>query len=135
MLTILPIVFLVVLIPSVLFFLSLHRALARCAPASRTMSPGQVWVGLIPLVSAVWPFFLVNAMSTSLHNEFVRRGMAEDPAPGQSIGMGFAILSLLCAVPLVNFVAFLPMVVCWILYWVKIEGFSSKLAVPFQAAA
>jgi hypothetical protein len=130
MLTVLPIVFLVALVPTVLFFLTLQRALARCAPTARTMSPGQVWFGVIPVFNLVWPFYMVNAISTSLHNEFVRRGIVEEPAPAKTIGMAFATLGLLSIIPLLNILTALPTLVCWIVYWVKIAGFSKKLAAP-----
>src|SRR5215212_5649018 len=86
LLTLLPIVLLIVLVPAIIFSWIAHRALARCAPSSRTMPPGQVWIGLIPFVNLLWPFRVVNAVARSLHSEFARRGIVEDSAPGKMIG-------------------------------------------------
>ncbi len=135
LLTLLPIVFLIVIVPTILLDLLLHRALARCAPSSRTMSPGLVWISLIPVVGLFWPFRAVNAVATSLHNEFVRRGIVEDSAPGKTLGMAYATLALLSAIPLVNFVTVLPGAVCWALYCIKIASLTKKLDPPFPAGA
>ena len=127
LLTILPIVFVIVLIPAILLDVILHRALSRCAPSSRTMAPAMVWLGLLPLVGLFWPFRVVKAVATSLHNEFVRRGIAEEAAPGKTLGMAWATLSLLSAIPLVNFVTILPAAVCWALYCIRIAVLTRKL--------
>ncbi len=39
----------VFLIPWIFYLLTLSKALNRCSPANRSMSPGQVWLLLIPL--------------------------------------------------------------------------------------
>ena len=127
--------FVIALIPTIFFFLTMQRALARCMASSRTMTPGQVWLGLIPIFGLVWPFFLVSALSDSLHNEFTRRGIVEEPQPGRTLGLAYAILGLLSAVPFVGFVTCVPALVCWILYWVKIAGFSAKIALPWAEAS
>jgi hypothetical protein len=47
--------------------------------------------------------------------------MAEDPNPGQTLGLVMCVGNLICG----------PVgLVCWILYWVKIAGYSSKLMAP-----
>lgn len=125
--TLLPIVFLIVIVPTILLDLILHRALVRCAPSSRTLAPGLVWINLIPVVGLFWPFRLVSAVAASLHNEFVRRGIVEDSAPGRTLGMAYATLALLSAIPLVNFVTMLPGAVCWALYCIKIASLTKKL--------
>jgi len=127
LLTILPIVLLILIIPVILLDVILHRALARCAPSSRTMAPALVWLGLIPVVGLVWPFKVVNEVAKSLHNEFVRRGIVESPAPGRALGMAWATLSLLSAIPLVNFVTILPCGICWALYCIQVALLTRKL--------
>jgi hypothetical protein len=134
LLTMLPIVLLILLIPTIFFLLTLQRALARCEPSSRTMTPGQVWLLLVPIFNLAWIFLVVNALSDSLHREFTRRGIPVTPNPGKSIGLAYAILSLLSAVPLVGFLTGLPACVCWILYWVEIARYSGRLDLQ-QAAS
>ena len=126
----LPILFLIVVLPPILFCIVVHRALAHCAPSSRTMAPGLVWLVLVPFVSLFWPFRVVGAVATSLHNEFVRRGLPTDPAPGKALGTAYATLAVLSAIPLVNFVTMLPGAVCWALYCVRIASLTSRLVDP-----
>jgi hypothetical protein len=122
-----PIILLILLVPMILLSVIVHRALARCAPSSRTMAPALVWLSLIPIVGLFWPFRVVHAVAASLHNEFVRRGIAAEPAPGKTLGMAYATLALLSAIPLVNFVTTLPAAVCWALYCIKIAMVTNKL--------
>jgi hypothetical protein len=125
--TLLPIVLFIVLVPAIIFCVIVHRALARCAPSTRRMAPALVWLVLIPFVSLFWPFRVVGAVAASLHAEFVRRGMAAEPAPGKTLGTAYATLALLSAIPLVNFLTTLPAAVCWALYCVKIATLTRKL--------
>ena len=67
------IAFVVLLVPTIFFLLALQDALTLCAPPNRKMSPGQVWLLLIPIFSLGWNFVVVNALSDSLHKEYMRR--------------------------------------------------------------
>jgi hypothetical protein len=120
----LPLVFIVcaiLLVPTIFYLLTLQKALNRCSPECRAMNPGLVWLMLIPLFNIVWHFFIVLNMAKSLAAEFQKRGIAEDPSPGQTLGLVMCIANLICG----------PVgLVCWIIYWVKIAGYSSKIAAP-----
>jgi len=131
MMAFLPVLFVIVLLPTIFYLITLQRALSRCALESRTMSPGLVWLTIIPLFSLIWNFFVVNALSESLHREFTRRGITEEPRPGRSVGLAFAILCALSVIPIVNFATGIGAIVCWILYWVRIAGYSARIAEPF----
>jgi len=111
----------ILLVPTIFYLLTLQKGLNRCSPESRAMNPGLVWLMLIPLFNMVWHFFIVLNMAKSLGAEFQKRGVAEDPKPGQTLGLVMCIGNLICG----------PVgLVCWILYWVKIAGYSNKLAAP-----
>ncbi|MEP7027785.1 MAG: hypothetical protein ABI960_04240 [Candidatus Eisenbacteria bacterium] len=133
LMALLPIIFAIALLPAIFYLLTLQKALNRCSPESRTMTPGLVWLSLIPVFNIVWVFFVVNALSESLHREFTRRGMVEEPQPGRSLGLAYAILSILGIIPLVGILAAIGALVCWILYWIKIAEYSRKLEIPWSA--
>jgi hypothetical protein len=115
------IVFAILLVPMIFYLLTLQKALNRCSPECRAMNPGLVWLMLIPLFNIVWQFFIVMNMAKSLAAEFQKRGIAEDPSPGQTLGLVMCIGNLICG----------PVgLICWIIYWVKIAGYSSKIAAP-----
>jgi len=130
LLALLPVVLLIVLVPAILFCIVVHRALAHCAPESRTMAPALAWLELVPLFGLYWTFRVVGAVASSLSNEFVRRGLPTGPAPGKAIGTAYATLALLSAIPVINFVTTLPAAVCWALYCVRIASLTSRLTDP-----
>src|ERR1035441_5415872 len=86
-LTIVLIVFAILLVPFIFYLLTLQKALNRCSPECRAMSPGMVWLMFIPLFHIVWQFFVVLNVAKSLDAEFQKRGIAEDRSPGQTIGL------------------------------------------------
>lgn len=124
------IVFAIMLVPFVFYLLSLQKALNRCSPECRAMNPGMVWLMFIPLFNMVWHFFIVLNLAKSLGCEFSKRGIAEEPKPGQTLGLVMCILACCGIIPLLGILASLGGLVCWIIYWVKIAGFSAKLAAP-----
>jgi hypothetical protein len=122
------IVFGLAFVPASFYALSLQRALERCAIESRTLSPGLVWLLLIPVFDLVWSFIVVNAISKSLHNEFVRRNMTHvELEPGKGIGLAMSILAVISIIPLLGILTGIAFVICWILYWVKISEYSRML--------
>src|SRR5476651_603853 len=122
--------FAILLIPAIFYILTVQKALNRCAPENRAMSPGMVWLLLVPLLNIVWSFFVVINVAKSLGAEFQKRGIAEEPEPGKKLGLIMCILACCGIIPLLGILCSLGALVCWILYWVKIAGFSNKLATP-----
>jgi predicted membrane channel-forming protein YqfA (hemolysin III family) len=123
------IVFAIMLIPLIFYILTLQKALNRCAPENRAMEPGLVWLMVIPCVNIVWHFFVVINMAKSLGAEFQKRGIAEEPEPGKMLGLVMCILACCGVIPIIGGLFGLGYLVCWILYWVKIAGYSKKLEV------
>jgi len=123
----------VLIVPTIFYLLTIQKALSRCSVESRTLSPGLVWLQLIPLFNLVWVFIVVINVSKSLGNEFRRRGISESPNPGQGIGVAMAICSVLSIIPLVGYLTSVASLVLWIVYWVTIAGHSSRIAAPVPA--
>jgi hypothetical protein len=120
----------VALIPAIFYMLTLQKALNRCAPENRAMAPGMVWLLFIPLFNIIWHFFVVLNMAKSLGAEFQKRGIAEEPEPGKKLGLIMCILACCGIIPVLGVLCSLGALVCWIIYWIKIAGFSGKLAAP-----
>ena len=125
-LTVVLIVTVLMFVPTIFYLLTLQKALNRCSPESRAMNPAMVWLMLIPLFNIVWHFIIVLNMAKSLGAEFQKRGIPEEPSPGQTLGLVMCVTALLCG---------LIGLVCWIIYWVKIAGYSSRIAAPPPAIA
>ena len=117
------------LVPIAFYIMSLQKELNRCAPENRAIQPAMVWLLLVPCFNVVWHFFVVLKMARTLGAEFQKRGLAESPAPGQTLGLIMCVLICCAAIPIpfLRPLAGLGGLVCWILYWVKIAGFSKKL--------
>lgn len=122
------IAFAIVLVPLIFYILTLQKALNRCAPENRAMQPGLTWLLLIPCVGIIWHFFVVLNMAKTLAAEFQKRGIAEEPEPGKMIGLIMCILMCCGIIPFLGPLCSLAGLVCWIIYWVKIAGYSKKLA-------
>ena len=124
----------IALIPLIFFCLTLQKCLKRCSLQNRAMSPGMVWLLLIPLFNIVWQFIVVLKISESLAREFKLRNILSEPEPGKSIGLAFCILYLCGIIPLLGILASIAGLVCWILYWVKIANYSAQIEAPYSAA-
>lgn len=129
MLVVMGIMIVIGLIVQIFYLLTLSKALGRCSPENRTMEPGMVWLNLIPCFGLIWIFITVTRMSESLGNEFYARRMDERGNDyGKSLGITYNALFLAGMIPYIGILFSLGGLVCWIMYWVKIAGFSSQLA-------
>jgi hypothetical protein len=122
------IAFAIILIPMIFYILTLQKALNRCAPENQAMQPGMVWLLLIPCFGIIWSFFVVINLAKSLGAEFQKRGLAEEPEPGKMLGLIMCGLMVAAMIPFIGGLFGLGGLVCWILYWIKIAGYSAKLA-------
>jgi hypothetical protein len=119
----------ILLVFAILFLLTLQKALARCQPRNRTMEPGMVWLNLIPLFNIVWQFITVARIAESLRLEYRSRGWhRRNENYGNTLGITSCILGLVGWIPLIGPILSLAGLVCRIIYWVKIAGYSSRLA-------
>lgn len=118
---------------AVIYLLTLQKCLNRVSPANRAMAPGLVWLNLIPFVGIVWNFFVVLNIAKSLVAEGQSRGVDFGDG-GKTIGLIMAILVVCSIVPILGMLAGVGAMVCWILYWVKINGYSNQLANTAAAA-
>jgi len=141
---------LVMLAVVILFFLTLSRALTKCRPYNRAMQPGMVWLNFVPCLNIVWSFVTVVQVAQSLKNEFRDRGMRNAAENyGKTLGLTALILNIVIGVVsrviltvgqaqndpnivigslVFSIVGQLVIVVLFIMYWVKIAGFSKQLS-------
>ncbi len=115
------------IIPGVFYCLTLQNALKKVKENNRTINPGEVWLLWVPLFNIVWQFILVSKVASSLHNEFESRNIKEDLEPGKAIGITFCVLGLISIIPIIGFLISIAGLICFIIYWVEISGYSAKL--------
>ncbi len=111
------------LIPTIFYCLSMSKCLRSVPEGQRKLSPGLVWLLLIPLFNLVWNFFVVARVSGSLEAGAKSAGKAID-GNGWGVGLTFCILSAcsILPIPLINFLVAVGALVCWIIWWIKAVG-------------
>lgn len=91
--------FIVTTLALVPFILTLRRAFLLCSPESRTMSPNLTWLLAVPFFTFAWEFVVVVKLAETLHNEFFKRDIETEKAPGRRIGLATGILVVLAIIP------------------------------------
>ena len=119
----------IALIPMIFFLITQQNTLKAVSPELRKMSPGNVWLQLIPLFGMVWQFMVVSAIADSLKAEYAKRNIpVQEDRPSYGIGLTYCILFVCGIIPFLGGLASLGGLVCWIIYWVKIAEYKNKLA-------
>jgi hypothetical protein len=118
----------------VFFCLSMSKALSRCKESNRQMQPGLVWLMFIPCFSVVWFYFIAIQVPATLQLEFQDRDQDDGGDYGKAMGLTAAILLsvmvVMSCIPFVNYcsgVVALIYLVFWIIFWVKVAGYSGRL--------
>jgi len=120
-------VVLIFLLPILLFLLTIQRTLKAIAPESRDMSPGTVWLMLIPFLNIIWQFIMVDGVAKSLRNECARLQIpTRESKPTFGAGLAWCICNILSIIPLFGPLAAL---VTFIVYWIKIAEYKRLIVV------
>lgn len=114
--------------PIIFYLLSLQGTLREISIENRKMQPEQVWFSMIPLFGVIWQYFIVSRMADSLYLEFRKRNIqSPEQRPGYTYGIAYCILLTASIIPMLGFLAILGAAVCWVIYWVKINDYRTKL--------
>lgn len=117
-----------VALPMVYYLVTLQRILKEISPENRKMLPEQVWLSLIPLFGIIWQYYIVSRLSDSIGLEFRKRNIYTGEArPAYQIGMAYCILISCSVIPYLGLLAALAGMVCWVLYWLKIDDYHNIL--------
>jgi hypothetical protein len=127
--------FSIAIVPVIFFLLTLQNCLERCHPSIRTMNPGEVWFMLIPIFNMIWQFIVVLRIASTLESEFKRRNIVKEPEPGKAIGLTWCILDVCAMIPVIGVIPGIAALICWIIYWIKISGYSTEIATQFPQNA
>lgn len=130
---------LIFLIPAIFFLLTQQNTLKAIQPQNRTMSPGEVWLQLIPLFNIVWQFVVVSRISESLRrelnseNRFSFEGSdtphyMSNEKPTYQIGTAFCILNCCGIIPVLGTIARIAGIICWIVYWIKLAEYKNQVS-------
>jgi len=116
------------LLPRVFYLITMYRAIDRCSQPSRAMSPGLVWLSMVPLLNLAWDFIVVFMTSSSLEREYKARSRPLSGSyPALGPGIAFCVLNLVEWIPIINLIIVPLSLVLWIIFWVKIARLSGNL--------
>lgn len=116
------------ILPLIFYLLTVQNTLYEVSPENRKMPPPQVWLSLIPLFGIVWQFILINRVADSLQAEFAAKNIEQREArPGYSIGIAYCILFACMLIPILSPLTAIAGIICWIIYWVKINDYRLQL--------
>lgn len=143
---------LVMSIPAVLFLLTQYNTIKLIRKENRLLSPGAVWLQLIPILGFICQFFIINRIAKSLRNEILARSnddsimgisdtrflkvIASKQLPTYGIGISATVLLIgsflsQAFVPsgllLIAGLLSLAAMTCWIIYWVQLAGYKRRL--------
>ncbi len=132
-LSLITVILLLFLIPLLFYILTLKKALSRCSEQNRAMPPKLVWLLIIPGLNFFWQFYVVIKITNSFTNEFKSRNIDIPSNPTQVPGLAMAVFTLFpfipeSMIPFIGNLSLLLVLVLWIVYWVQVSQYSSKLA-------
>ncbi|REJ86865.1 MAG: hypothetical protein DWQ34_26680 [Planctomycetota bacterium] len=93
----------------------------------REMSPGQVWLLLIPLFNLVWAFLVAQRVPRSFQNYFANVGVTRFGDCGAQIGVWWAICFVGSWIPCLNAAAVPANLVLLIIFIVKLWGMKGEI--------
>jgi hypothetical protein len=125
---------------AILFLLTQQNTLKAIQPQHRLISPGEVWLQLIPLFNLVWQFVVVKRIAGSIANELSSENrfsfdqQGQDSAvylagekPTYNVGLAMCILGLCGIIPVLGTFASFGAIICWIIYWVQLSDYKKKI--------
>ena len=120
-------VWIIALVVFILYLITLMNTLNAVSAQNRRLTPGLVFLLLIPLFNLIWNFIVVTKIRDSLQAEFSARNL-QGQGFGYGVGLAMCILYIVSIIPLINLLAAPAALVCWIIYWVQIAGFKAQLS-------
>jgi hypothetical protein len=102
----------------------------------RVMTPGQVWLLLIPFFSFYWNFRVyMKGVPQSFKNYFERQGNQEVGDCGKTMGMWLCICTFFGLIPIIGSIVGMGTMVLLILWMVKIHELKNKIIAARQQTA
>jgi hypothetical protein len=101
----------------IMYLLAVSRCIAQISPRNQPMSPGMVWLCLIPIFGPIWQIIMMFQLADALAKEYRARGMRGDGDFGKTA----AVLYLIgIVVPFLSLIGF-------IMHWSKVSGYTEEL--------
>lgn len=96
-------------------------------PSNRQTSASNILLNYIPLFGIVYSFIVYPKICDSIKKEHEDLGISDRSDYGKGLALALCILIVAMVIPFLNFLAFLPAIIVWILFWVKMDGYKNEL--------
>ena len=94
----------------------------------REITPGQVWLIIIPIFALYWQFRVyMTGVPNSFKNYFNAQGRTDVGDCGKSLGMWMCILTFLGFIPIINMFSGIASLILLVLWMVKIHGLKQQI--------
>ena len=121
------IIFVIGYIVLIFFTYSLFKCLKTVKEENQAMTPGLVWLNLIPFFGGIWIFVIIFKIRESLSKEFLQNNPEPSGDYGLKVGLTFAILHWFGFVPMIGYVLVIISIICWLIYWFKISKYTRMI--------
>ena len=115
-------------IPTIFYLITLQSIFEIISTQNRKMPSNNVWLLLIPLFGTVWHFIVINNLIESIKLEANLIDVEiKEPKSTYNIGLAMCILNALFILPGLNVLTSIAGIVCWIIFWEKINSYKTVL--------
>lgn len=119
--------FLVFLVIFIFFLLSLQKALNLTGEENREMSPGLVWLNLIPIFNLGWMVYTVIKVSEAINKKHLAHNVVDPSQGSKMIGLLYAIAIICSIIPFIGGLFGLAGLVLFIIYWINIANYNKAM--------
>lgn len=109
------------------YYKTIIDAMTYVRPGNRQTGPGNILFMWIPLFNLVYGFIVYPKISESIQREYSSLGLAPDGDFGKGLAITMCALSFGMFIPLLNLLVPIALLIIWIIYWVKINGYREVL--------
>ncbi|HJO94206.1 MAG TPA: hypothetical protein QF753_12455 [Victivallales bacterium] len=117
------VVTIIIVILKICFLLSLYKSLQLAGHKNRRMTPGLVWLNLIPVFNLFWLFYTCAKVAEAIKNKLDKKG--RDGA--WKVGLAYCILIWLSFIPYIGIFFTVLCIIMWLFYWTKIAAYNKLM--------
>lgn len=109
------------------YYKTMIDVMSLVRPTNREIGIGNVMFTVIPLFNLVYGFIVYPKICESIGKEYKKLGLAQDKDFGKSMVIALQVLMLSMIIPILNILAMTPLLILFIIFWIKIDGYKKKL--------
>lgn len=109
------------------YYKTMIDVMSLIRPTNREIGIGNIMFTVIPIFNLVYGFIVYPKICDSIAKEYQQLGLPQDKDFGKNIVIAMQILMISMMLPFLNVLAIIPLLILFILFWVKIDGYKKKL--------